>query len=186
MTASDPRTATATEPPSTTADEAAPPRPFTARRYGTFAAVLLLSIALVLFTQQVKLWVAPGSTPISPLTLGGLGSLWLFSLAGIVVGDLMTLSRVPVLKDFPVLGWVSLVSLFSCLAWSGFVDAIGAVDFLSLTTPVLAFAGVSVADRLVDLSKTSWKVAITTVFVFIGTYTGSALLAQFGLFVSGR
>lgn len=165
--------------------DAPSPQLFAPRRYLAFAAVLLLSVTLVLFTQQMKLWVSPDAAPISALTFGGLATLWLFSLAGIVVGDLMTLSRIPVLKDFPVLGWVSLVSLFSCLAWSGFVEAIGAVDFLSLTTPVLAFAGVSVADRLVDLSKTSWKVAITAIFVFIGTYTGSALLAQFGLFVSG-
>lgn len=158
---------------------------FGLRRYLTFAAVLLMSIALVLFTQQMKLWVSPESTPVSRSTLAGLGTLWLFSLAGLVIGDLMTLSRLPVVKDFPVLGWVALVSLFSCLSWSGFVDAISAVDFLSLTTPILAFAGVSVADRLVDLSKTSWKVAITAIFVFIGTYVGSALLAQFGLFVSG-
>lgn len=174
------------------AAEAAPAQPsaseplFTARRYAGFAAVLLLSIALVLFTQQVKLLVNPQSTPISTVTLAGLGSLWLFSLVGIVIKDLAALTRIPVVKDFPVLGWVSLASLFSCLAWDGFVTAIAAVDFLSLTTPVLAFAGVSVADRLVDLSKTSWKVAITAVFVFIGTYVGSALLAEFGLFFSDR
>lgn len=158
---------------------------FAAGRYGTFMAVLLLSVALVLFTQQMKLWVSPESTPITALTLAGIGTLWLFSLLGLVIGDLMTLSRLPVVRDFPVLGWVSLVSLAGCLAWGGFVDAIGAVDFLSLTTPILAFAGVSVADRLVDLSKTSWKVAITAIFVFIGTYVGSALLAQFGLSVAG-
>ena len=158
---------------------------FAPARYGTFMAVLLLSVALVLFTQQMKLWVNPASTPITALTLGGIATLWLFSLLGLVIGDLMTLSRLPVVRDFPVLGWVSLVSLAGCLAWDGFVDAIGAVDFLSLTTPILAFAGVSVADRLVDLSKTSWKVAITAVFVFIGTYVGSALLAQFGLSVAG-
>ena len=158
---------------------------FAPARYGTFMAVLLLSVALVLFTQQMKLWVNPESTPITALTLGGIATLLLFSLLGLVIGDLMTLSRLPVVRDFPVLGWVSLVSLAGCLAWDGFVDAIGAVDFLSLTTPILAFAGVSVADRLVDLSKTSWKVAITAVFVFIGTYVGSALLAQFGLSVAG-
>lgn len=96
----------------------------------------------------------------------------------------MTLTRIPVVKDFPVLGWVALVSLFSCLVWNGFIEAVSAVDFLSLTTPILAFAGVSVADRLIDLSKTSWKIAVTAIFVFIGTYVGSALLAQFGLLVS--
>ncbi|WP_216639483.1 DUF3100 domain-containing protein [Brachybacterium sp. P6-10-X1] len=160
-------------------------RLFAAGRYATFIGVVLLSVALVLFTQQVKLWVDPESTPITALTLGGLAALWLFSLLGLVIGDLMTLSRLPLVRDFPVLGWVSLVSLAGCLSWSGFVDAIGAVDFLSLTTPILAFAGVSVADRLVDLSKTSWKIAITAIFVFIGTYAGSALLAHFGLSVAG-
>lgn len=184
----------AADPGSRTADAAAAtPAPaartagelFAPRRYVVLAGVLLLSVALVLFTQQMKLWVDPASTPITAATLGGLATLWLFSLIGLVIGDLMTLSRVPVLRDFPVLGWVSLTSLAGCLAWGGFVEAIGAVDFLSLTTPILAFAGVSVADRLTDLSKTSWKVAITAVFVFIGTYVGSALLAQFGLGVSG-
>lgn len=158
---------------------------FSGRRYLVLAAVLVLSLALILFTQQMKLWVNPESTPISALTLGGLASLWLFSIAGLVISDLFALSGWPVVRDFPVLGWVALVSLFSCLAWSGFVAAIGAVDFLSITTPILAFAGISVADRLVDLSKTSWKVAIVAVFVFVGTYTSSALLAQLGLTLSG-
>lgn len=175
---------TAPAAPSTTAAPSAREL-FAPGRYAAFMGVLLLSVSLVLFTQQMKLWVSPESTPITALTLGGIATLWLFSLLGLVIGDLMTLSRLPVVRDFPVLGWVSLVSLAGCLSWSGFVDAIGAVDFLSLTTPILAVAGVSVADRLVDLSKTSWKVAITAIFVFIGTYVGSALLAQFGLSVAG-
>lgn len=158
---------------------------FTLPRYDTFALVLVLSTTLILFTQQFKIWMNPEATPISALTIAGLGTLMMFSLVGLVIGDLMTLSRIPVLREFPVLGWVALVSLGGCLSWSGFVDAIGAVDFLSLTTPILAFAGVSVADRLVDLSKTSWRVAITAIFVFIGTYLGSALIAQIGLWIGG-
>src|SRR5699024_12247592 len=122
---------------------------------------------------------------IAALALGGPAMLCGLLLLGLVIGELMTRSRLPVVRDFPVLGWVSLGSRAGCLGWSGFVDAIGAVDFLSLTTPPHAFAGVSVADRLVDLSKTSWKIAITAIFVFIGTYVGSALLAHFGLSVAG-
>jgi hypothetical protein len=158
---------------------------FSGRRYLTLTAVLVLSAALVLFTQQVKLWTGNEAAPVSPLTLAGLATLWLFSMLGIVLGDLMKLSRIPVVKTFPVLGWVSLVSLAGCLSWDGFVNAIGAVDFLSLTTPILAFAGVSVVDRLVDLSKTSWKVAITAIFVFIGIYVGGATIAQLGLLITG-
>lgn len=156
---------------------------FTARRYLTLAAVVLLSVALVLFTQEVKLWTGHKATAVTVTTLAGLGSLWLFALAGIVIGDLTKLARIPLVGQFPVLGWVSLVSLTCCLAWDGFVQAIHGVDFLSLTTPILVFAGISVADRLVDLTKTSWKVAITAVFVFVGIYVGGATIAQLGLSV---
>lgn len=149
------------------------------------AAVLLLSVAGIIFTQQLKTWFGARVTPITAMTFAGLASLWLFSMAGVAIGHAMKKFPIKAIAEFPVLGWVSLTSLVACLAVPGFVEAIAAVDFLSITTPVLAFAGISVADRLVDLSKTSWRVAITAVFVFVGTYVGSALLAQFGLSVTG-
>ena len=98
----------------------------------------------------------------------------------------MKKTPVKFLQDFPVLGWVSIVSLICRLISDVFVDAIANVNFLSITTPILAFAGISVADRLVDLRKTSWRVAIVAVFVFTGTYVGSALLSEFGLYLSGK
>ena len=65
------------------------------------------------------------------------------------------------------------------------IKSIQAVDFLAITTPILAVAGISVADSLLDLRRTSWKIAIVAAFVFIGTYLGSAIIAQIGLWVTG-
>lgn len=155
-------------------------------KYVKFSLVLLLSVALILFTQEIKLLKNPESTPITMMTIAGLVVLWAFSMIGILISDVMQKVPVKVIRDFPILGWVSIVSLVLCLVSDFFVQAIAAVDFLSITTPILTFAGISVADRLVDLRKTSWKVAIVAVFVFTGTYVGSALLAQFGLFLSGK
>lgn len=155
-------------------------------KYLKFGLVLALSISLILFTQFVKLLRNPESTPINWMTIAGLLVLWGFAFLGLLISDLMKKTNVKVLADFPVLGWVSIVSLVFCLTSNFFVEAIGAVDFLAITTPVLAFAGISVADHLVDLSKTSWRVAIVAVFVFMGTYTGSALIAQLGLILSGK
>lgn len=90
------------------------------------------------------------------------------------------------LREFPMLGWVAVTSLILCMCFDFFVEAIGYVDFLSITTPILTFAGISVVDRLVDLRKTSWKVGIVAVFVFTGTYVGSALLSELGLFLAGK
>ncbi|EUJ28238.1 Uncharacterised protein [Listeria grayi] len=155
------------------------------RKYVKTGLILLLSITLILFTQQIKLWKNPESTPIEWQTFVGLLVLWAFAFLGILISDLTKKIPVSFIRNFPVLGWVSLVSLIFCLISNFFVQVIGAVDFLSITTPVLAFAGISVADHLVDLSKTSWRVAIVAIFVFIGIYLGCAVVSQIGLWMTG-
>ncbi|GAA0342633.1 hypothetical protein [Oceanobacillus sp. FSL W7-1293] len=158
----------------------------TMRRYIRYALVLLLSVALILFAQEIKLIKNPDSTPITSMTFVGLGILWLFSFMGVIIADLMKLVPIKVIRDFPILGWVSITSLTMCLISDFFVEAIQSVDFLAITTPILTVAGISVANRLVDLRRTSWKIAIVAVFVFAGTYLCSALLAQLGLFFAGN
>ncbi|SFQ12848.1 hypothetical protein [Salibacterium halotolerans] len=154
-------------------------------QYVKYALVLLLSIALILFTQEIKLVKNPESTPVTWLTIAGLFSLYLFSMMGIGISQIMKKIDISFLRNFPILGWVSITSLVMCLIFDFFVTAIQAVDFLSITTPILTFAGISVVDRLADLRKSSWKIGIVAIFVFIGTYVVSALIAQFGLTLAG-
>lgn len=155
-------------------------------QYVKYGLILLLSISLILLTQGIKLLKYGGGAPVDGMAIMGLLTLWLFSMIGILITDVIKKADIPVLRSFPILGWVSITSLVMCLIFDFFVTAIQAVDFLSITTPILTFAGISVADRLVDLRKTSWKIAIVAVFVFMGTYLASALLAQFGLMISGN
>lgn len=155
-------------------------------KYVKYSLVLLLSISLILFTQEIKLIKNPDSTPITWTTIYGLLILWLFSFIGILISDMMKKVPIKIIQSFPILGWVSVTSLIFCLISDTFVQAIQAVDFLSITTPILTFAGISVADQLVDLRKTSWKIAIVAVFVFMGTYLGSAILSQIGLSITGN
>lgn len=147
--------------------------------------ILFLGAGLILFTQAVKLIKNPESTPITGQTFLGLIVLVFFAAVGLFITDLAKKSKINILKSFPALGWVSIVSLLFCLMSNFFVKAIGAVDFLSITTPVLAFAGVSVADSLGDLTKSSWKMLIVAIFVFLGSYLGRVLLAQLGIMISG-
>ncbi|WP_373893734.1 hypothetical protein [Virgibacillus sp. CBA3643] len=153
-------------------------------KYVKYGLILLLSIGLILFTQSIKLMKDPNSTPVTMMTIYGLVSLWSFSMIGIFISDSLQQVRIKFIRDFPILGWVSITSLLFCLIFDFFVEAIQAVDFLSITTPILTFAGISVANRLADLRKTSWKIAIVAVFVFSGTYIGSTLIAQLGLFLA--
>lgn len=78
--------------------------------------------------------------------------------------------------------WVSIVF---CLLSPIVVESILAVNFLAITTPILAFAGISVADQLIDLTKTSWKIMIVAMFVFAGAYVCTTIVAQLGLTLMG-
>ncbi|WP_286935024.1 MULTISPECIES: hypothetical protein [Aminobacterium] len=52
------------------------------------------------------------------------------------------------------------------------------VNFLALTTPILAYAGISLGKDLGMLKKTGWRIIVVSFVVFIGTYVGSAVIAQ--------
>lgn len=148
--------------------------------------IIFISVCLTLFVQGVKLIKNPHSTPITTNTIIGLFLLWIFSIMGIGISMLMKKTPWKIVQDFPILGWVSIVSLIFCLISSWCVAMINAVDFLSLTTSVLAFAGISVTHRLKDLSKISWKILIVAIFVFFGMYFMDTLISQLALTLTGR
>lgn len=156
------------------------------QEYVKILLTLVMSLLLILFTQWIKLIKNPKSMPITKETIFGLVILGVFSILGIFIHGLVQKLPIKIIKDFPILGWVSMVSLAVCVVSPQVIEAINSVDFLSITTPILTYAGMSVADRLGDLRKVSWKIAIVGIFVFLGTYLGSAILAQIGFFLSGK
>ncbi|AFM21683.1 MAG TPA: hypothetical protein PLR17_06785 [Acetomicrobium flavidum] len=60
------------------------------------------------------------------------------------------------------------------------------VNFLALTTPILAYAGISIGKDLGVLKKTGWRILIVSFVVFIGTYIGSTIIAQIVLKLIGE
>ncbi|MDO5713537.1 MAG: hypothetical protein Q4Q07_03810 [Tissierellia bacterium] len=155
------------------------------KELGTYGGCLVLSVTLILFTQWIKTLKYPDAMPITMSTIGGLLLLGTFAFLGILLKISLSNVKNKTLRDFPVLGWVSIISLIICLIVPKCVELINNVDFLSITTPVLTFAGISVANRLTDLKNISWKVVIVGIFVFLGTYLGSATLSQIALKLSG-
>ena len=156
------------------------------KEYIKIILTLIMSLLLILFTQWIKLLKNPKSMPITKETVFGLVILGIFSILGIFIHGIVQKQPVKIIKDFPILGWVSMVSLVACIIFPQVIEAVNSIDFLSITTPILTYAGISVADRLKDLRKVSWKIVIVGIFVFLGTYLGSAILAQIGFFLSGK
>ena len=66
---------------------------------------------------------------------------------------------------------------------SGYV---GKVNFLALATPILAYAGIYTGKNLDSLKKTGWRIVVLAIFVMIGTYIGSAVIAEVILRLLGQ
>ena len=83
-----------------------------------------------------------------------------------------------------ILGVAYVVTLGCILTYPGFPgsDFINAsvknVGFLQLCTPILAYAGIAICKDLDVFAKSSWRIVLVSVVVFIGTYIGSAIIAQ--------
>lgn len=52
------------------------------------------------------------------------------------------------------------------------------VGFVALCTPILAYAGVAIGKDLDAFAKTGWRICLLAIIVFVGTYIGSAIIAQ--------
>lgn len=63
---------------------------------------------------------------------------------------------------------------------------VGKVNFLALATPILAYAGIYTGKNLDSLKKTGWRIVVLAIFVMIGTYLGSAIIADVILRMLGQ
>ncbi len=90
---------------------------------------------------------------------------------------------------FPAFAWATLLGLILSMPFmptaEWFLEQANHIGFLATTTPILAFAGISVGNKVEQLKKISWKLVIISIVVFCGTYFGSAIVAQVILKMQG-
>ena len=84
--------------------------------------------------------------------------------------------------ELPSFAYAILIAFLFVLPFSPVQDVVlgftEQVEFLATTTPILAYAGLSVGLQVRRMRDVSWKLVIVAVFVFFGTFFGSALIAQ--------
>lgn len=109
-------------------------------------------------------------------------------LIGISIGGIFLAKIIP--GKIPAVAYI--VTLGCIVTYPGIPGAemiskyISKVDFLSLTTPILAYVGISIGKDLEAFKKSGWKIVVISIFVFTGTYLGSAVIAQFILKFLGQ
>lgn len=106
----------------------------------------------------------------------GLVILYLIAMVGLFLTHLVPVS-------LPSVAWISLIGILVTLPWtpgSGWLlERVAHVNFLTLATPCLAYAGIAIAQREIEIAKASgWKIFIIAVLVMTGTYVGSAFVAE--------
>lgn len=139
--------------------------------------ILLITAAI----SVVANWVGPGISPLQGIP--GVLILAAISIAGIAISDIMP-GKIPAVAYIVTLATIVTIPAFPL---SGFISYhTGNVDFTTLCTPILAYAGIYTGENLDNLKKTGPKIIVLAIFVILGTYIGSALIAQIILKMIGQ
>lgn len=145
--------------------------------------MMLVIGLMILIGQKISHLIT--QKPMVPLGQSILGTL---TVLLICVLALKLKEAFPKVK-FPAFAWATMTALILSMPFMPtskiFLQYTSNVDFLATTTPILAFAGISVGTKVDQLKKISWKLVIIAMVVFMGTYFGSALVAQLILKMQG-
>ena len=90
----------------------------------------------------------------------------------------------------PIFLYLSVMAMFLASPVSPIAEDVysiaSKVEFLTPTTALGAFAGISLGKDIKTFSKTGWKLIIVGLIVIVGTYLGSALIAQVVMSLTGN
>lgn len=105
----------------------------------------------------------------------GMALIVLIGLVALLLGRAIPL-------DLPAFAYAMIIAFALALPFSpvqaAFLGYVENVGFLATTTPILAYAGLSIGLQTGRMKAVSWKLVLVAVFVFFGTYFGSAVIAQ--------
>ncbi len=112
----------------------------------------------------------------------GLVYLFLIILAGVAMTKIIPW-KVPSIAYITLIGILVTIPAFPYSKI--IVDATGKINLLATATPVLAYAGIALGKDMATLRKMGWKIVVVSIFVFTGTFVGSAVIAHFILKMQG-
>lgn len=119
-------------------------------------------------------WIATGTFSVVVLEAG------LILIAVSLLGDIVyQLSG----KKVPAVCWVSFIAMFATSPWCPWAAEIAAttkaIGVLPIITPMLTFAGLSIAKDLPAFRKLGWRIVLVSFLANFGTFIGAALIAEF-------
>lgn len=114
--------------------------------------------------------------------LPGLAMLIGISIAGLALQKIVPLN-IPSIAYIGILGLV--LTLPGVPGSEQIVEQTAKVNLLAIATPILAYAGVSIGRSWFDFVQLGWKTIVVGMFVLLGTFLGSAVIAEVVLRMQG-
>lgn len=100
-----------------------------------------------------------------------------------------------ILKDlfpnslFPAFGFATIIGLILSIPGNPvskvFIEQVSNINFMAITTPLLAFAGISVGNKIEELKSMSWKIVVISLVVFTTIFFACASIAHIVLKLQG-
>ncbi|MBH8186095.1 hypothetical protein F1260_09195 [Clostridioides difficile] len=116
--------------------------------------------------------------------LPGMVMLILAAMAAMIIKDLFPKSI------FPAFGFATIIGLLLSMPYSPtsevFLTNTNNINFMAITTPLLAFAGISVGNKIEALKEMSWKIVIISLIVFTTIFFACASIAHIVLSIQGK
>lgn len=107
--------------------------------------------------------------------LPGIAILIGISLAGLIIHRLLPFQ----LPSIAYIGIIGLILTIPGMPRSEQIAAYTAeVNLLAIATPILAYAGVSIGRSWFDFVQLGWKTIVVGMVVLLGTFLGSAVIAE--------
>jgi hypothetical protein len=147
--------------------EATPPIPWTS---------LTVTWVLVGIFALCGNWITYKTPPTDFAVLGGMAII----VGVVIVGYcLYRFTR----GKLPAVVWVSLVGMaitYPAFPYAAEIAAMtGKINFLTLSTPMLALAGLSIAKDVPAFRKLGWRIVVVSFAANFGTFIGASIIAQF-------
>lgn len=167
--------------PESTAPPAAPPVLSFKETWQYRGKVIVISGILMIIANWVNSFRGGSGTIVGPLSaLPAFG----FMLAAIVLGCLLfdLMAKVAPKLNLPAILYISVIGIILSIPGvpgaNFLAQEMTKIGVLPMCTPVLAYAGVAIGKDLKSFRQQGLGIICTALMAFIGTYIGSAIIAQ--------
>lgn len=90
---------------------------------------------------------------------------------------------------FPAFGFATIIGLLLSIPGNPiskvFTSQVANINFMAITTPLLAFAGISVGNKIEELKSMSWKIVVISLLVFTTIFFACASIGHIVLKIQG-